>query len=91
MTYFIGYDISNSEHRIAIAKILENHGIRIQYSFFYCELEPKQMENLFQQLSAVLDPQYDSLHIYPVCKNCLKSRRTLGNNPFSPDPPYRIL
>ena len=46
MIYFISYDIANPKRLCKVAKTLENYGLRVQYSFFECEMNQKIMENL---------------------------------------------
>lgn len=91
MTYFIGYDISDSEQRCRTASLLENYGVRIQYSFFQCELDPKTMEEVFSKLKRFIDPEYDSLHVYPVCKDCLNLKIVLGKNRICEEHKYLII
>ena len=91
MIYYIAYDISDTDARTQTAKKLESLGTRIQHSLFMCELAPDQMETVFNQLSALIDPECDSLHIYPVCKECLQGQKILGKPVASPVPSYVIL
>ena len=91
MTYFIAYDISDSEQRSTVAKILENVGPRIQNSFFQCELDVQEMEALFLKLTEYIDPACDRLHIYPICKDCLRLKKTLGKNKIYEEQHYLVL
>ena len=79
MIYFISYDIGNPKRLAKIAKTLSNYGIRIQYSFFECEMEQRQLDALKQELLSILKKTEDSLHIYPVCRDCSKNVMTCGN------------
>lgn len=91
MTYFIGYDISDSEQRCRTASLLENYGVRVQYSFFQCELDSKTMEELFSKLKRFIDPKSDSLQIFPVCKDCLNLKIILGKNKVHEEQQYLII
>jgi CRISPR-associated protein Cas2 len=51
-------------------KLLQNYGISVQYSVFECDLEPAQVEEAKLQAQGVMNPQEDSLLIYPVCREC---------------------
>ena len=51
MIYFISYDIADSKRRREVSKVLENFGIRIQYSFFECEMEQSQLEKLKNEIN----------------------------------------
>ena len=91
MTYYIAYDMSDYEARTKIARLLENIGIRIQYSVFLCELDPCYMEEIFKQLSVFIDPECDSLHVYPVCKACLQGLKVLGKPLSFSEAAYQVL
>ncbi|MFC1238187.1 CRISPR-associated endonuclease Cas2 [Treponema vincentii] len=91
MIYYIAYDISDTDARTQTAKQLESLGTRIQHSLFMCEMNPDQMEAVFKQLSALIDPECDSLHIYPVCKECLLRQKMLGKYSAPPVSSAAIL
>lgn len=69
----ICYDISNPKRLKKTAKILEQHGIRIQKSFFQCEMTEKQKQQLIQLLLGQIDTQQDRLSVYPICSNCARN------------------
>jgi CRISPR-associated protein Cas2 len=89
--YFISYDIANPKRLIKVAKKLENFGIRIQYSFFECEMEKNQLELLKQSLLEIIDIKHDSLRIYPLCENCLKTVSTVGEGEIFVPQSFQIL
>jgi len=83
--YFVSYDIANPKRLVKISKTLENFGLRVQFSFFECEMEKQMMESLKEKLLEVLNSKEDSLRIYPLCEDCLKKTSTLGEgNIFVP-------
>ena len=55
MMYFISYDIANPKRLVKIAKTLENFGLRVQYSFFECEMEKEQLNNLKRALLDIIN------------------------------------
>lgn len=55
MIYFISYDVSNPKRLNKVAKTLENFGIRIQFSFFECEMEKEQLEELKSALLKIIN------------------------------------
>lgn len=79
MIYFISYDIADSKRRREVSKILENFGIRIQYSFFECEMEQSQLEKLKNEILKIIHKKEDSLRIYPLCQDCNKNVVCCGN------------
>lgn len=85
MIYFISYDVSNAKRLNKVAKTLENFGIRIQFSFFECEMEKEQLEKLKASLLEILDKKEDSLLIYPLCEDYVSKTTSLGEgNIFIP-------
>lgn len=85
MVYFVSYDITVPKRLAKIAKILSNFGLRVQYSFFECEMEKQKMELLKTQILENMDLEEDSLRIYPLCEDCLKKTSSIGNgNIFIP-------
>jgi len=89
--YFICYDISNPKRLIKISKTLENFGLRVQYSFFQCEMKRNQLEILRNQLLDIIDEKEDRLSIYPVCSECVKNTTSIGNGSIFLHQIYMIL
>ena len=63
-TALITYRLEQLEIRI---KEHNNFGIRIQYSFFECEMEQSQLEKLKNEILKIIQKKEDSLRIYPLC------------------------
>ncbi|MEA3334186.1 MAG: CRISPR-associated endonuclease Cas2 [Pseudomonadota bacterium] len=78
MIYLVCYDISHPKRLRRTAKILENFGLRVQKSFFQCEMEQKRMELLRDQVLAVVDCEKDYFFIYPLCEDCSRKALTDG-------------
>lgn len=78
MVYFISYDIANSKRLSRVSRLLQNFGIRIQYSFFECEMEKSQLEVLKEALLKIINKKQDSIRIYPICEDCIRETSTLG-------------
>lgn len=91
MIYFFSYDISNPKRLPKIAKILENFGLRVQYSFFECEMNCEQKDNLVNSLLTVLDQDEDSLIVYPLCEACLNSVSSEGNGDLFKPTTFMVL
>jgi CRISPR-associated protein Cas2 len=69
MLILIAYDISTTcpegKRRLKrIAKICQDHGIRVQKSLFECSLPFDKFKMLREQLVKVTDPLRDSLRFY---------------------------
>lgn len=91
MMYFISYDIASPKRLVKVAKTLENFGIRIQYSFFECEMQKKQLEEVKRSLLEIIDKKEDSLRIYPLCEDCLKLTSSIGEGNIFVPQSFQIL
>lgn len=67
--YIIAYDISDHGQRRLIHNLLKNHGNRVQYSVFECELNTQQSQQLRAQLCELM-AEGDSIRWYPLCQWC---------------------
>lgn len=82
MLYLITYDIAIDKRRTKLAKLLEGHGQRVQYSVFECDLNTKQINQLNRRLKRLLRPdEGDNLRIYQLCSQCRSSISIIGNGP----------
>ena len=91
MMYFICYDIANPKRLRKVAKTLENFGLRIQYSFFQCEMEKSQMELVRNELLKIMHKKEDSLRIYPLCEDCLHNTTSIGSGSIFLPQTFQIL
>lgn len=69
MLVLITYDVSTSDtagrRRLRrVARACQDHGLRVQYSVFECEIEPAQWAVLKARLVETIDPEVDSLRFY---------------------------
>lgn len=71
------YDISDPKQLRKTAKILEDFGIRVQKSFFQCEIEKAKMDEIYGKILKVINKKKDSFFIYPLCEDC--SRRAIAD------------
>jgi len=71
MIYMFCYDISNAKRLRKVAKILENYGMRVQKSFFQCDMDKSSMDELKNKLLKLINKRKDSLFIYPLCEDCV--------------------
>ena len=91
MRYLICYDITKPKRLVAMAKCLENYGIRFQKSFFSCDLEQFELEILREKLLSVMDMKTDKLTVYPVCEKCYQKMWSLGTPIEIEIPEFLIL
>ncbi|RLB65415.1 MAG: CRISPR-associated endonuclease Cas2 [Deltaproteobacteria bacterium] len=78
MLYLVCYDISSPKRLRKTAKTLENFGLRIQKSFFQCEMEKKRMESLRDRVLKIIDTEKDYFFVYPLCEDCSRKALTDG-------------
>lgn len=69
MLMLVSYDVDTTDtagrRRLRhIAKACQNHGQRVQYSVFECEVTPAAWTTLRQTLLDIMDPAKDSLRFY---------------------------
>ncbi len=71
MIYLLCYDITKPKRLQRTAKLLGNYGLRIQKSFFQCEINSDQFEILLNKLKKEINLKEDKLYVYPMCENCI--------------------
>jgi CRISPR-associated protein Cas2 len=76
--YIIAYDIPDDRRRLRVAKLLEGHGERVQYSLFECLLTARQFETLWGEVRKRIDEEEDSVRAYRLCGECEGWTRTVG-------------
>ena len=70
VTYDVSLEDSGGAKRLrTIAKICLDHGVRVQYSVFECEVAPDQWVFFKQKLLDVYQSSSDSLRFYMLGKN----------------------
>ncbi len=87
----IAYDIHDDHRRDRVAKLLEDHGTRVQYSVFDCLLDERQLQRLRQQLEAVVVQEEDSVRFYRLCQRCCGGIEVLGTGGVLHDERFRII
>ncbi len=85
------YDISNPKRLQKTAKIIENYGIRVQYSFFQCDMPKKKMNEMKNKVINVIDEKKDSFFIYPLCEDCTRNAEVDGKGELIRLESYRIV
>lgn len=88
MLYVIAYDIPNDRRRVKVHKALCGFGEWTQYSLFECFLDKKELVQLRAKLHALLEPEEDSVRIYPLTSDCRELVETIGQPPPSPKTVY---
>lgn len=70
----VSYDIAMADNsgksRLRkIAKVLEDYGVRVQYSVFECDVMPCEWVKLKNKLLKIYNPDEDSLRFYTLGSN----------------------
>ncbi len=59
--YLIAYDITDPRRLRRVCKIMEEHGDRIQYSVFVCDLSRSELTHARAKVESVMDLTGDSV------------------------------
>jgi len=90
MFQVVSYDVSDDKRRTAIAKVLLDYGVRVQYSTFECILDEALLEELIDRLTRIVADE-DSIRIYAMCAKCAKAITILGHGEVSKDEKVFII
>lgn len=75
----IAYDINDNQNRLKVFRILSELGFNTQRSVFECELQSDEILHLVSRLTSYIDPESDSLLVYPLCRRCAGEVAVLGH------------
>jgi len=78
MLTLVAYDITEPKRLHKVAKLCEDYGMRIQYSFFECRLEADRFDDFWNQLTGLINASSDRLTAYKICASCSKEIRDAG-------------
>ena len=76
----VAYDISDDKRRGKVRDILENYGIRVQYSLFECRLKPDDVLKLKFYLKNLINKEEDRIHFYRLCLDCYGKIERIGTD-----------
>ena len=78
MLTVIAYDIVDDRRREAVSTLLADHGRRVNYSVFECDLEGKEFEHLQAHLARLIDHRQDRIVLYRLCEGCRARKSAIG-------------
>lgn len=79
MICWVMYDIEQDKARTKIAKACLKNGLyRVQYSVFLGTIDIDRKDALQLQIEELMDEEVDSVYIFPMSKDELKSTELLG-------------
>ena len=91
MLVLVVYDIPDDKRRLKLAKFLEGHGQRVQYSVFECFLSLPKMRQLYKKLEKQVNSAEDSVRFYWIPADALPKTLTIGDPPPEPPPSVYII
>ncbi len=76
-----------------MARVLEGHGLRVQWSVFECRLNRTEMQAWRRRLLVLAEPGADRLRFYPRCGPCCKRISEQGLRAIETDGEggYRVI
>jgi CRISPR-associated endonuclease Cas2 len=81
--YLIIYDISSTKRRNKVARLIEQVGVRIQYSSFYCFVPKTTLFEILTKLYQLIDKRTDSIVVVHLPDNWEKYVIGTLKNPIS--------
>ncbi len=79
MLTWVIYDISADKQRTKVAKDCLRSGLyRVQKSVFLGDLNRNQVDQLALQIEQLINPEVDSVFVFPMCKPDYHQARLLG-------------
>jgi CRISPR-associated protein Cas2 len=76
---WIIYDISSTNARNRVIRLCKEAGLyRVQRSVFLGSVERNRLDELVMQFEDLIDPDTDSVYVFPLCQPDFKKVRTLG-------------
>ncbi len=91
MIYLICYDIADRKRLYRVAKFLEQQGLRVQKSFFQCDVDEKRLAHIRREIRKIIDEKKDGFFIYPMCDKCAQNPLTDGTGELLKLEPFEIL
>lgn len=79
MIVWVVYDIAKNKARNRVAKLCQQSGLyRVQNSVFLGTLEENEKDELTLMIEEWIEPENDSVYIFPMSKNELKKTVLMG-------------
>ncbi len=82
--WVVAYDIPDDGRRRRVAAILDDYGDRVQGSVFEVIAAKDDLERVRTRLAQAVDPEEDSVRLYPACSACAAKVVCMGTD--EPEP-----
>ena len=76
--YIVSYDISDDKRRRKFVKIIEDYGIRWQFSVFLCEFTVAEKKEFNTKIKKVINSKKDSVISIPTSPQTLERTEVIG-------------
>lgn len=81
MLVWVIYDITENKKRAHVSKLCKNYGLyRVQKSAFLGTLNSNELESITLECQENIDPKTDSVYVFPLCNDCFKKIKLLGES-----------
>ncbi len=75
----VAYDISDNKRRKKVSDLLEEYGIRVNYSVFECFITGARLKTLKMKAVELINKKHDSILYYSLCGSCIEKIERQGN------------
>ncbi len=66
MKFVFCYDISDQKRLGKIARKMEKHGVRVQYSIFEVDTSFQKAKQILEELKDLMDENEDRVYLFPI-------------------------
>jgi CRISPR-associated protein Cas2 len=84
MEYLVVYDICNPKRLRRVEKMMRGFGYRVQKSVFECDLNKSTVGAMREQAGRIIDPDKDSIRLYPLLDRSREKQLILGQGEVMP-------
>ncbi len=84
MEYLVVYDICNPKRLRRVEKMMRGFGYRVQKSVFECDLNKSTVGAMREQAGRIIDPDKDSIRLYPLLARSREKQLILGQGEVMP-------
>lgn len=91
MLTIISYDVPSDRRRARLAHVLEDFGLRVQFSVFEGRLDDDDLERLRKRIEKEINAAEDRVRIYRICAECERKIELFGAGEVTVDPAVYVV
>ena len=93
MLWVISYDVPDDGKRLKVASVLEEYGVRVQWSVFECRIDGSMLDQIQERVRTILgEPLDGSVRGYRACERCAAVCWVAGESVAHPgSEPYLVV